>query len=204
MQGQGSSSNLKAPTTLNFKDKTVGEILNELASRAGTTAMVSPDVADKKIDYKNLITSSNQLFLELERQFGLSIAKVNGRIIATAKDSGLSASGQTLPIVVLGQEHFGAWNVRHDQRTSYSKVQAVYLDPETNVIKKVEEQSPNGSDGASAPYPIGRRFNTYRQGGPLRMRRVCARRARCTGTKQAAACLSTVLRFRLAGVARLC
>ncbi len=134
----GARSMLKAPTIKEFDNKTVGDILGSIAGKAGLGVAISGELAGQKLPYKNQIVSPNHLIHELERQYG-AVAKVsNGKLMFVPRDGTNSASGVSLPTVVLHPEHFGAWQVRYNSRSEYSGARAAYHDPITHARKWVD------------------------------------------------------------------
>lgn len=161
----GQRSLLKSPTTQNYTGKTLGEIFTDLAKASGLTAKVHPDIAGKTVEALNVTTSPQQMIFELERNYGAMVKVTDGQLVAVPRDAGVSASGQTLPIVILGPEHFAHLEVRHSQRPAYTSVKAAYVDPQDHVTKFVDEKLPGSEsfDGVALPWVHERKFASKAQ-----------------------------------------
>lgn len=158
----GAKSILKAPTIKNFDNKSVGDILGGIAGKAGLGLAISPELAGKKLPFKNQIVSPNHLIHELERMFGAVGKVADGKLTFTPRDGLESVTGQSLPTLILWPEHFGEWQVRHTSRTQYGKVRAAYHDKTSHVRKWVESaasgESPSNQGLES--FAIGQLFNS--------------------------------------------
>lgn len=149
----------KSQTTTNFQGKSLDDIAQAMAAKAGLQAIVHPKVAQITIPYLNMTTSPQQLVAELGRQYGLVMKVVDDKLVATPRDGGDSATGQTAPILVLQPEHFGTVRVRHTERAAYSHVFAAWTDPKDYVTRF--ERSDLGSSGVTdLPFTIDRKFNS--------------------------------------------
>ena len=159
LSSTGQRSLLKSQTTQNYTGKTLGDIFTDLAQKGGLAAEVHPSISGQTIDQRNMTTSPQQLISELERHYGAVAKVVDGRLIVVPRDAGLSASGQTLPVVVFGPEHFGHLEVRQTQRSAYTSVKAAYVDPSDYVTKYVEQALPAIEGLNALPFVPGRKFN---------------------------------------------
>lgn len=129
---------LKAPKIQNFENKTVGEIIQQLAGDSGVQASVAPDVANEKIPHLNLNSSPLHLIHELERRFGALAKFENGRLIFNKRDSGETTSGLGTMVLVLRPPNVTKGFVRHTTRGEYSSVKVGWYDE--NGIKKYHEE----------------------------------------------------------------
>jgi phage protein D len=158
----GTQSTLKAPTIKNFDNKTVGDIVRDIAKSGGIDAVISDDLASKKLPFKNQFSSNFHLLHELERQFGALAKFEGGKLIFKSRDDGNTATGNAMPILVLKPEHFEQWSVRHNQRAEFSKVKAGYWDKDEHVRKWVEHANPNftGDSTKDLEFPINKMHNS--------------------------------------------
>jgi uncharacterized protein len=160
----GVGAKLKTPTIQDFENKEIKDILQDIAQKDGYALKMHPSFEGIKIPFKNQVISSMHLLQELERTFGAVGKVANGQLVFTPRDEGDTASGVSMPVLALGPEHFGTWNVRHTIRSNYDSVKAPYFDKETNVRKWHEFSRPNTGNIESllggGPFQIGRMFNS--------------------------------------------
>lgn len=155
----GFRSAVKGPAIKEFDGKTLGEIVGEIARTAGVPAVVDPELAARKVPYKNMISSPLHLLQDLERQYG-AIAKFEfGRLVFGKRDATQTMSGDFLPIVVLRPEDFGTWSIRHNDRALHSSVKASYRDKDTHDIRWLDILNPH-AEVQDLPFRIGRIFNS--------------------------------------------
>lgn len=154
---------MKSPMTKDYSNKTVGDLVKDIAEKGGLTAKIEGDLANKKVPFKNVITSPYHMLHELERAYN-GVAKITDSTISfTPRDTGLAASGGYVPIIMLRPEHFGTWEVKHTSRPDYGKVVASYTDKDDFFSRKfVEQEREGGSDDSKKrqPFPIGKIFNS--------------------------------------------
>lgn len=165
----GYSTAGKSPTVKNFEKTTVKEVVEWAAKQLGVQAVVDQDIGAKEIPYRNVTVSPMHLLGQLEREFG-AVSKIGqGRLSFAGRDSGLTASGQEVPLVVLRQEHLGTWQVRHLNRSDYSSAVARYKDPITHKEEAATSKSGvggtlgQGESGTDRPYTITGIFPTKDQ-----------------------------------------
>jgi phage protein D len=157
----GMRSVQKAPAIANFDNKSVGDIIGSMAAQSGLGVAIDSGLAANMIPFKNQSVSNMHLLHELERQFG-AVAKIsNGKIIFTPRDGTTSASGISMPTLVLLPEHFGTWSVKYNSRTDYAKVKAAWRDKADGIRRWVETGvgTSAGSDGGET-FPLGQLFNS--------------------------------------------
>jgi phage protein D len=154
--GTGYKSLMKAPAIQEYDNKTVGQILGEMGSAAGLGVMAAGDIAGKTVPFKNQVVSNLHLMNEIGRIYG-GVAKVaDGNIILTKRDGTQTASGTSIPSLILLPEHFGKWRVRHTDRPEFGQTWASYWDKFEHVRKWVD----GGGSGKGNDYPLGRMFNS--------------------------------------------
>lgn len=156
----GTRSAVKSPVVKNYDNKTLGDIVRDIASSHGATANVSPELDQIRVPYLNSITSPMNLLAQLEQRFG-AVAKWSGsgQMSFTARDSGVTASGQTAPLVVLRPGDIAELDIENASRTSYSKTRAAWYDRDQLVRRYVEAPAPEGSNNADFPaFTMGRLF----------------------------------------------
>lgn len=135
---------IKTPAIRSFEQKTLGEIIGQIAGDKGIEAFVSPELGQIKIPYMNQMSSPLHMLHELERRFG-ALAKIeNQRLIFIPRDGGQSAGGIEMPVLVLRPPHLTRGFVRHTRRSVYDGVKVGYFD-ENHTKQYVRAQDPNAS-----------------------------------------------------------
>jgi phage protein D len=165
-KAQGNNSLLKVKFTKEYENKTLKQILEDVAKQAGLSANIAPEFADQKIPFLNGVTSLQSLITKLEQRFG-AVAKISngsGVLSFTKRDAGRTASNSDMPVVVYGPSSFADIQVKHNNRSSYPSTETYYRDKTTNQRKSVQapstvQSAPGSSGGPSKPYKFeGREF----------------------------------------------
>jgi phage protein D len=154
----------KAPQIAEFDNKSVGDILTQLAGQTGLGVAIDGSLAGQKIPFKNQTVSNLHMIHELERIYG-AVAKVqDGKLLFVPRDGTKSASGMDMPTLVLLPEHFGNWQVRYSANTSYGSVKASWWDKNLHVRKWVNQAIKKGDQlGGGAfggAFPMAGQFNS--------------------------------------------
>ena len=159
----GQRSALKSQSVQNLENKTIAQIAEIIAGKAGMPAVVGSSVSDTNIVKRITNVSPQQLLAELRRHFGLVAKFTDDKLVIVGRDQGLSANDVVVPIVVFTQEHFGTWDVVHRTRAQYKSVKAAYVDLQDYVTKFVEESIQNPDEGATETFTPGRKFNNKQE-----------------------------------------
>lgn len=141
----GSNDIQKAPAIREFDNKSVGDILGQMAEQSGLGLSISGDLAGIKIPFKNQGASNLHTINQLERLTGAVAKVVDGKLMFIKRDGAETASGIALPTLVLRPEHFGTWQVRYSSKPGYGSVKAAWRDKETGVRKWVDAAVGGGS-----------------------------------------------------------
>ncbi|TYO65546.1 hypothetical protein FXV83_16575 [Bradyrhizobium hipponense] len=156
----------KAPAIKEFANKSIGDILGEMAGQTGLGLAISGDLAGIKIPFKNQGVSNLHMIHELERLAGAVAKVVDGKLMFIKRDDGTTASGVDLPTLVLVPEHFGTWDVRYASKPGYGKVKAAWFDKDEMVRKWVgaavggESGGPGLANKFGGAFNIGQLFNS--------------------------------------------
>lgn len=143
---QGSAADLKTrlkgSAREGFEDKTVGEIVETYAKRAGMTARVDPDLAKIKIPYRARVDSAEMGFLTVLADELDAVAKPMGdQLVFAKRGSAKAVSGQNLPPILIEKSDCSSWEVAPDALTQYGQVKAAYIDQKTGKRTKVEAKT---------------------------------------------------------------
>ena len=153
----GFDTGIKAPLIVAHDGKTLGEILNGIATTAGVTAAVDPDLAAIKVPYLNQHSTSGHLLRELERRFN-GLAKFGeGKLSFTKRGSGESVSGTSIGNFVLGPEDFASLNIELSNRNSYLKVRASWWDKDKHEQTWLTSAIA-GNPGSDVPFMLKRLY----------------------------------------------
>jgi uncharacterized protein len=155
----GSSDIQKAPAIREFDNKSVGDILGQMAKQTGLGVSISGDLAGIKIPFKNQGVSNLHMIHELERLTGAVAKVVDGKLMFVKRDGAETASGVALPTLVLHPEHFGTWQVRYTSKPGYGQVKASWFDKDEMVRKWVGVPISGGDGGVGLAKKFGGAFN---------------------------------------------
>lgn len=144
------SGKLKERQERHWDDKTLKDIVDEIASESGLSAAVDDEIGAVKYDWLGQQDETNIHFLRrLERRHNALFSIKNGKLIFARRGSAQSSTGSfvgsvvvTPDIVVLGSCSFEA-----NDRTKYKKVVAYYQDKDK--AKRVEIEADGDEEGDS-------------------------------------------------------
>lgn len=150
------SGKLKEQKTRSWHDKTIGEIIQQIAGEHSMTPVVHPRFASRKIDHIDQTAESDAHFLtRLAGLHGATSKPAEGRLVFIPAGEGISASGQQLAAATLDRSQVQDFRATIKDRGSYSKVVAKYHDKETGTEKSIETPVPNSAtigSGSGASY----------------------------------------------------
>jgi len=156
----GFQSAVKAPAIKTYADRTLGDVVRDIAKSAGVAANISPELEGVKVPERNVTTSPLQLLTELEFEHGAVAKWGDGRLGFTVRDSGKSPAGESTPLVVLRPEHIAELSIHTETRPSFSKARMSWFDQDEVVRKWVEAPAPRGANGSFPAFNIGRMANS--------------------------------------------
>lgn len=141
---------LKEHKERHWDNKTVSDIVGEIAGECGLMATVDDEIGSYKYEWLGQQDEQNILFLErLARRHNALFTIKDGRLIIAKRGSGLSATGEfvgsvvvTPPIIIQGSCTFEA-----NDRTRFKKVVAYHQDKDK--AERVEIEADADADGDS-------------------------------------------------------
>jgi phage protein D len=138
-------SDLKEPMSEHFDDATVGGVIRELAARHGLQAVVSPELASEPLPYVARVDQSTLDFgTRIADRFGALFSVKGGKMVLARRGAG-SASGLSLPSLVIDKSQVSDWRISGDPRPRFGKTSAKWFDRNTG---KVEiEEAETGQQG---------------------------------------------------------
>ena len=135
---------LKEPKTRAWSETTFGEIIETIAADHELEPIVADTLAPVVIAYMAQTEESDQAFLtRLGKRVGAVIAPKDGRLVATERRSGKTASGEDMPPIfvtankVIGD---GGYRVGIKPRSRFGKVIARWHDAAAGRTRKVERE----------------------------------------------------------------
>jgi len=143
---------LKAPAIQAHDNRTLGEIIDEIAGKGGVIPRVTSELRDLKVPFFNQTMSPLHMLHELERRFGAIAKFENGFLIFKQRGDGDKFTGGSQPVLVLEPHMLAAqdgYSVRFSERTAYARVVVPYLEKTTQKQRWVTND------------------NTEKHGGPI-------------------------------------
>lgn len=147
------NSNVKAPMIVSYDGQTLGQIVGQIATTAGVTAVVDPDLASIQIPYLNQSSSSGHLLATLESRYDALAKFSDGKLSFTKRGTGLSASGQSIGSAAVTAEDLLSYDIKLSNRNSYSQVKAGWWDKDANQMQYVQS-TVAGAAGSTVPFLI--------------------------------------------------
>lgn len=135
---------LKEQKERHFDNRSVGEIVSQIAGEHGLTAAVDHDVGAHRYEWIGQQDESDLHFLQrLARRHGALFAPKDGRLVFTRRDGGVSASGLALPPVIVTPTMMieGTGRVRFSDRGRHKRVTAYFQDKGKQKRVEVEVES---------------------------------------------------------------
>lgn len=119
----------KAADIEHFEETTAGDIFRKLASDAGKTAKVHPSIDSIAIPYRLRFQQSAMGFGQaLADELGATVKPANGQWLVTMKNAGETASGTTIPTLVIAIGDVTSCDLSTEGRPAFGEVQASYFD----------------------------------------------------------------------------
>lgn len=128
------------------KDTTLGAIAREVAAANGLEARVDPDLAGIAVP---ILTQHHESDMALLRRLGRqhdAVATVkDGKLILSPIGKGATASGKTLPSIVLTRVNGDGFKYSEVDRSAGAGVEARWHDPDAGIRKTVKVGGGNGT-----------------------------------------------------------
>lgn len=144
---------IKERKNRSFEDKTVGEIVKQIASDAGLSPSIDPDLESITIPYRAQLNESDiHLLTAMGQRLGAIATMKDGHLVFARKGKGMTTSGIVMPVVTIGLDDLygeDAMRLRGCARARYGTIRAYWHDPKTASRKKVEK----AGDGAVLEIP---------------------------------------------------
>lgn len=136
----------KEHRTGQFVNRTVGQIVSEVAGRNGLAAAVSDALGSRLIPYLGQTEELDlNLLSRLARAHGAISAPKNGRWVFAERGSGLSASGQAMPVITLAPQMCTSFDIVMPDRPQVKEVRAHWHD-RRDAARKIETAAAGGDE----------------------------------------------------------
>lgn len=125
----------KSADSEHFEETTAGDIFKRLASDVGKAAKVHSSIGAVEIHFRLRYQQSPLGFAQaLADELGASLKPANGQWLVTMKNSGETASGSTMPpIIIDASEIMHGTELMAEERPRHGEIQAGFFDPEKGV-----------------------------------------------------------------------
>jgi phage protein D len=133
-----------------FTDKTLGQIVTQIAGRLGVAAQVAPDLAGRMVPVFEQGRMSDLALLEaLGRRYDAVATVKAGRLVFAPIGAGTTATGKALPSAAIARREGDQHSWRRAARDSYSGVTAYWHDAQA-AERKGETAGDAGPNGQGA------------------------------------------------------
>ncbi|MBR3371160.1 MAG: phage tail protein [Rhodobacteraceae bacterium] len=131
-------SPVRVPMTRAWENRTLGQIVTEVAARAGLEAVVGASVAGISYPYLAQTAESDLHFLtRLARKVDATAKAASGRLVLAARADDVTASGDPKTPVRLGRGDLLSWSYDLSERAREGAVAAEVQDTATATRKRV-------------------------------------------------------------------
>lgn len=132
------TSKIRAPKMKSWHEKTVKDIVTEIAGDNGLSAVVDGDIGGNFIEHIDQQTESDVAFLtRLARRQGATFKLADGKVLFAAKGSSKAPSGKSKTAIAVAPEAVSTWTATCDKRGDFDAATAQYRDPATKKRKTV-------------------------------------------------------------------
>lgn len=108
---------------------TIAAMVQTIAGETGFTAAVTPEAGQKILPHTDQINETDlNLLTRIAREYGLIFKPGGGALVMCVAGESVSASGEALPVVVLGRKKITSWAMRIARREVSATVVAQYRD----------------------------------------------------------------------------
>lgn len=159
-------STLKEKISGSFEGITIGNLVENIASKYGLTPRVSNDFAGIVLDHLDQTNESDMHFLtRLASKYGAIAKPANGTLLFAAKGLAKSISGLSLGTATLDIKDVISWNYTESILENYNKFKSEYVDFENgetneNAIQGVENTAFRENNRSSRKIQITTLGNT--------------------------------------------
>ncbi|MGS4886073.1 phage late control D family protein [Roseibium sp. MB-4] len=130
---------------------TAGKIFRDLAKNAGVPAVVAPALENIEIPYRLRWRQSPLDFAtDLADEIGGILKPQAGKLVVMERGAGQSASGRTLPPILMRHDPSFEYEVEIEERPAHSAIEGGWFDPKTGRSKAERSSAGNRQGGLAA------------------------------------------------------
>lgn len=142
----------RAPATRSWHDRTIGEIVREIAEQNGMAPRVAPSLAGIRIEHIDQTEESDAAFLtRLASRNGAVAKPADGSLLFVPRGEGRTASGAVAPIITVHADASIVWRATFSDRGRYAAVETYWQDNEDGERHTVRVGLP--ADATPPPNP---------------------------------------------------
>jgi len=136
-----------------FENTTYGDIARKLAKRSNLDTVIDPALDKIPIGFevKNLGQSDIDFLTRLSDEHDAILKPAGGKMVATRRGSGKSASGLELPPLIIRKSDCVEWKINPNGRVEYSKVRGSHIDQTSG--KRIDVDYDTGLSGPTLTLP---------------------------------------------------
>ncbi len=144
------------------KDKTLGDVIGDIARDNGLTPAISQKLASVKIEKIVAQTNESDMHLatRLARTYGALFKVAFGRLIFVERGAGQTASGGTAESVTATPNDFESFSISDKDRPQRAKVKADYYDRATAKRNTIESHAGGDADQSVPDFTLPQTFGS--------------------------------------------
>lgn len=130
----------RAPRTRAYEDRTLAQIVAQVAADAGLEPAVAPALAGLRWPYLAQTAESGLHFLtRLGREIDATVKAAGGRLVVTPRGAGIAADGTAVPPVVVPVARLASWSWALKSREVDGAVEAEWSDTAQGRVERTTD-----------------------------------------------------------------
>ncbi|WP_413154868.1 phage late control D family protein [Bartonella sp. cb54] len=111
------NTSYRTPKSQSYHQKTLGSIVQEIATRNGYTAKVDPTLAKIVVRHIDQTAESDMAFAaRLAAEYDAVAKPVDGKLVLAKRGAGKAITGEPLPIVSINERMCSSWDFKYSAR----------------------------------------------------------------------------------------
>ncbi len=152
---------LKNQRKQSYHEKTLGDIVEEIAGRNNLKPAISNELKNKQIAHIDQFNESDMHFLtRLSKRYGAIFTVKEDNLLFIYRGEGKTTSGLNLPTINLSINDIESGTHKSGDRAKYDEVVAEYHDLKTGKREQCKAESSSGMEGKKAVHNIKTCFAT--------------------------------------------
>jgi phage protein D len=125
----GERNGMQARKSRSFDEKTIGDIVKQIAGEHGLDPVIAKDLEDADLGHLDQTDESDASFLNrVAREVGAVVKATSDRLAFVKRGTSETASGKNLPTITLLRKDVTTWDFTAEDRGNYKSVVATYRD----------------------------------------------------------------------------